>query len=75
MAEHPLQPFCGVGRNRRPALEQFIHMLGAEIQPLGQIGLGPANFLKHHLDQFTGGEAQSALKVSVTGSAMGVLNL
>ncbi len=54
MAQHPLQPFGSVGRDRRSAFEQFVHMLGAEIQSLGQLGAGPAKFLKDHLDQFTG---------------------
>jgi hypothetical protein len=54
MAQHPLQPFGAVGRDRRPALEQFIYMLGAEIQSLGQLGAGPAALLQDLLNQIPG---------------------
>ena len=71
MAQHPLQPFGSVGRDRRSAFEQFVHMLGAEIQSLGQLGAGPADLLQDLLNQIPGGRGPVGVEGISDGFSQG----
>ena len=51
--------------------EQFIPMLGAEIQPLGQLGAGPAALLQHRFDQIPGGRGPVGVEAGIGGGGGG----
>jgi hypothetical protein len=59
MDEHPLQPFRCVARDRRPALEQLVHMLSAVSLSLGQLCAGPTAIVEDLVDQIPGGARPS----------------